>query len=303
MIFFLLLFIVIVAAFSVTSSLLISVVRKTREIGLLGALGGPPARCGRLLLRPGGLHRGPGNRSAGWRLGFGALAIRNDVVFGLRGSPSGRRSSGGSTSSASCPPIRLRGRHRRDRRPDARHRHPRGPAARLAGGPAEARGGPPRRMTPMDAPVLSARGLRKSYQSGDGRIEVLRRRRPRRRGRGERQHPRASPDRASRPCCISWPGSTTPEDGRRSPGPDPPTWARPPGRFPRHGLPGLLPHPGTRRPGKRPHGPRGCSGGSTPPPGRAPMRSWPGSGCRRAPVTCPPSSPAASASGSPWRGR
>jgi lipoprotein-releasing system permease protein len=32
-------FIIIVAAFSVTSSLLIAVVRKTREIGLLGALG------------------------------------------------------------------------------------------------------------------------------------------------------------------------------------------------------------------------------------------------------------------------
>src|SRR5690606_15658497 len=40
MIFILLIFIIVVAAFSVTSSLLISVVRKTREIGLLGAMGG-----------------------------------------------------------------------------------------------------------------------------------------------------------------------------------------------------------------------------------------------------------------------
>lgn len=40
MIFFLLTFIVIVAALSIMSSLTISVVRKTREIGLLGALGG-----------------------------------------------------------------------------------------------------------------------------------------------------------------------------------------------------------------------------------------------------------------------
>lgn len=39
MIFFLLTFIIIVAAISIMSSLLISVVRKTREIGLLGALG------------------------------------------------------------------------------------------------------------------------------------------------------------------------------------------------------------------------------------------------------------------------
>lgn len=29
-------------------------------------------------------------------------------------------------------------------------------------------------MTPMDAPILSARGLRKGFRSGDGRIEVLR---------------------------------------------------------------------------------------------------------------------------------
>jgi len=40
--FFLMLFIVVVAAFSITSSLLITVVRKTREIGLFGALGGRP---------------------------------------------------------------------------------------------------------------------------------------------------------------------------------------------------------------------------------------------------------------------
>jgi lipoprotein-releasing system permease protein len=40
MIFFLLTFIIVVAAFSITSSLLVTVVRKTREIGLLGAMGG-----------------------------------------------------------------------------------------------------------------------------------------------------------------------------------------------------------------------------------------------------------------------
>ncbi len=40
MIFFLLTFIIVVAAFSITSSLLMSVVRKTREIGLLAAMGG-----------------------------------------------------------------------------------------------------------------------------------------------------------------------------------------------------------------------------------------------------------------------
>src|SRR5690606_37023828 len=40
--FFIILFIILVASFSIASSLLTSVVRKTREIGLLGALGGRP---------------------------------------------------------------------------------------------------------------------------------------------------------------------------------------------------------------------------------------------------------------------
>ena len=73
MIFFLLLFIVIVAAFSVTSSLLISVVRKTREIGLLGALGA--CFCAQ------GLFIGILGTAAGLALGFTALAFRNSVVL------------------------------------------------------------------------------------------------------------------------------------------------------------------------------------------------------------------------------
>ena len=40
--FFLLLFVVVVSAFAITSTLLITVVRKTREIGLLGAMGATP---------------------------------------------------------------------------------------------------------------------------------------------------------------------------------------------------------------------------------------------------------------------
>jgi lipoprotein-releasing system permease protein len=44
MVFFLLTFIVVVAALSIMSSLLIAVVRKTREIGLLGALGAAPGK-------------------------------------------------------------------------------------------------------------------------------------------------------------------------------------------------------------------------------------------------------------------
>jgi lipoprotein-releasing system permease protein len=80
MIFFLLLFIVIVAAFSVTSSLLISVVRKTREIGLLGALGARPREVAACFCAQ-GLFIGVLGTAAGLGLGFAALALRNDVVL------------------------------------------------------------------------------------------------------------------------------------------------------------------------------------------------------------------------------
>jgi lipoprotein-releasing system permease protein len=80
MIFFLLLFIVIVAAFSVTSSLLISVVRKTREIGLLGALGGKPVHVAACFCAQ-GLFIGVLGSVAGLALGLTALAFRNNVVL------------------------------------------------------------------------------------------------------------------------------------------------------------------------------------------------------------------------------
>jgi lipoprotein-releasing system permease protein len=80
MIFFLLLFIVIVAAFSVTSSLLISVVRKTREIGLLGALGAKPREVAACFCVQ-GVFIGVLGVVTGLALGFAALAARNDVVL------------------------------------------------------------------------------------------------------------------------------------------------------------------------------------------------------------------------------
>ena len=79
MIFFLLTFIIIVAAFSVTSSLLISVVRKTREIGLLGALGAKPRHVAACFCFQ-GLLIGAAGTVVGLALGFGALHFRNDMV-------------------------------------------------------------------------------------------------------------------------------------------------------------------------------------------------------------------------------
>jgi lipoprotein-releasing system permease protein len=82
--FFLLLFIVIIAAFSVMSSLLISVVRKTREIGLLGALGGRP-RDVALCFCCQAFVIGLTGTLLGVAAGFGVLAIRNDLVRGIAG--------------------------------------------------------------------------------------------------------------------------------------------------------------------------------------------------------------------------
>jgi len=80
MIFFLLLFIVIVAGFSVASSLLISVVRKTREIGLIGALGGKPRQVAACFCFQ-GLIIGVLGTLLGLGLGFVALTFRNDFVL------------------------------------------------------------------------------------------------------------------------------------------------------------------------------------------------------------------------------
>lgn len=80
--FFLLLFIVIIAAFSVMSSLLISVVRKTREIGLLGALGAS-ARDVALCFCVQAFIIGVTGTAVGLALAFGTLAIRNHIVHGI----------------------------------------------------------------------------------------------------------------------------------------------------------------------------------------------------------------------------
>ena len=79
MIFFLLTFIIIVSAFSVASSLLISVVRKTREIGLLGALGAKPVHVAACFCFQGLLIGCVGTMTG---LGLGALALysRNHII-------------------------------------------------------------------------------------------------------------------------------------------------------------------------------------------------------------------------------
>lgn len=79
MIFFLLTFIIIVAAFSITSSLLVTVVRKTREIGLLGAMGGK-ARDVAASFCVQGFFIGLTGTVAGLGLGFVLLHWRDGIV-------------------------------------------------------------------------------------------------------------------------------------------------------------------------------------------------------------------------------
>jgi len=84
MVFFLLTFIVVVAALSIMSSLLISVVRKTREIGLVGALGGR-GRDVALCFCAQGLVLGIVGTALGLGIGEIVLHYRNDIVRVLAG--------------------------------------------------------------------------------------------------------------------------------------------------------------------------------------------------------------------------
>jgi lipoprotein-releasing system permease protein len=77
--FFLLLFIILVSAFAITSSLLITVVRKMREIGLFGALGGRSWQVGMCFCVQGFLI-GLVGTGLGFGLAFLALHYRNNIV-------------------------------------------------------------------------------------------------------------------------------------------------------------------------------------------------------------------------------
>lgn len=79
MLLFLLLFIEVVAGFLIASSLVTTVVRKTREIGLLSALGGDAWSIARCFCYQ-GLFVGLFGTGLGLALGFAAVAVRNDAV-------------------------------------------------------------------------------------------------------------------------------------------------------------------------------------------------------------------------------
>jgi lipoprotein-releasing system permease protein len=79
MLFFLLLFVVLVSAFAIASNMLITVVRKTREIGVLAAMGGSP-RGVALCFCWQGLLIGICGTILGLALGVLALHYRNGIV-------------------------------------------------------------------------------------------------------------------------------------------------------------------------------------------------------------------------------
>lgn len=80
--FFIIIFIILVASFSIASTLLTSVVRKTREIGLLGAMGGRPRQIA-LLFALQGFFIGLAGTVLGMAFAMVALHYRNHVVHTL----------------------------------------------------------------------------------------------------------------------------------------------------------------------------------------------------------------------------
>jgi lipoprotein-releasing system permease protein len=89
MLFFLLTFIVIVAAFSITSSLLMTVVRKTREIGLLGAMGAGAGKVASCFCWQ-GIVIGVAGTVLGLAMGFALLHFRESIVRVIAGITVGR---------------------------------------------------------------------------------------------------------------------------------------------------------------------------------------------------------------------
>jgi lipoprotein-releasing system permease protein len=89
MVFFLLMFIVVVAALSIMSSLLIAVVRKTREIGLLRALGARPSDVAACFCFQ-GFVLGVCGTGAGLAFGWLVLKFRNQIVEVLASATVGK---------------------------------------------------------------------------------------------------------------------------------------------------------------------------------------------------------------------
>ena len=79
MMFFLLIFIVLVAAFSITNTLITSVYKKTKEIGILKALGATGGTCMRIFVYQ-GMFVGVIGTVCGTVLGYLVLHFRNDII-------------------------------------------------------------------------------------------------------------------------------------------------------------------------------------------------------------------------------
>jgi lipoprotein-releasing system permease protein len=79
MMMFIMLFIILVASFAIASSLLTAVVRKTKEIGLIGALGGKPRHVAACFCFQ-GFFIGVAGAALGIGLAVLALAFRNEVM-------------------------------------------------------------------------------------------------------------------------------------------------------------------------------------------------------------------------------
>lgn len=84
MMFFIIIFIILVASFSIASSLMTTVVRKVREIGLIAAMGGSPLHIAACFCFQ-GFVIGVTGTILGCLLGMLALYFRTEIVHGLAG--------------------------------------------------------------------------------------------------------------------------------------------------------------------------------------------------------------------------
>ena len=139
--FYLLFFIMIVAALCILSALITFVVQKTREIGMLKALGATDLQVSLLFLSQAALVGAIGDL-AGYGLGMLALAYRNEFLHFMN------RMTGFELFPASIYRLhRIAGadhpaRHPADLRQRLGRLHPGRRDPGVAGGPAQTRGGP-----------------------------------------------------------------------------------------------------------------------------------------------------------------
>ena len=138
--FYLLFFIMIVAALCILSALITFVVQKTREIGMLKALGATDLQVSLVFLSQGALVGAIGDL-AGYGLGMLALAYRNEFLHFMNRMTGFELFPASIYGFTELPALIVRAGHPADLRQRLGDLHPGRRDSGVAGGPAQTRGG------------------------------------------------------------------------------------------------------------------------------------------------------------------